>query len=122
MVKQAGKIPPGLIKSANSEINNTVQQRINQIILQGGEAMKRLLPNILRAAMKHIYQMPFWSARNIKQQLQKFKNKGSVLYTFLLIRMPLYFHGINKQSFYFYLNISPKYVFIKNGHDLNFEE
>ena len=85
MVKQAGKIPPGLIKNANSEINNTVQQRINQMILQGGEAMKRLLPNILRAAMKDVYQMPFWSARNIRH-----------LYTFLLIRMPLYFHGINK--------------------------
>lgn len=96
MVKQAGKIPPGLIKNVNSEINNTVQQRINQIILQGGETMKRLLPNILRAAMKDVYQMPFWSARNIRQQLQKLKNKGSVLYTFLLTRIPLYFHGINK--------------------------
>ena len=36
-VNQVGRIVPALIKNASSEINNIAQQRINQIISQGGK-------------------------------------------------------------------------------------
>ena len=34
-VYQVGKIVPGLVKKASTEINNVAQQRMNQIINQG---------------------------------------------------------------------------------------
>ena len=38
---QIGKLAPGLIKNASSEINNIAQQRINQIISQGEKETER---------------------------------------------------------------------------------
>ena len=64
-VNQIGKVAPGLIKNANSEINSIAQQRINQIISQGGREIERLLPKILRRAAEDVYQT----------QLQKLKHK-----------------------------------------------
>ena len=45
-VDQLGKVAPGIIKSASSVINNISQQRINQIIRQEGQEMKRVLLKI----------------------------------------------------------------------------
>ena len=75
-VNQVGKIAPGLIKNATKEINNIAQQKINQIISQGGKEVERVLPKILRGAIGDVYQTPFRLLGNFgKQQLNKLKNK-----------------------------------------------
>ena len=56
VVNQAAKVVPGVIKAATNDINNIVTDRINQIILQGGKEVERLLRKLLRGA---IYQTPF---------------------------------------------------------------
>ena len=55
-VNQIGKIALGLVKNANSEINNIAQQRINQIISQGGREIERVLSRILTRATEDVYQ------------------------------------------------------------------
>ena len=55
-VNQIGKIALDLVKNANSEINNIAQQRINQIISQGGREIERVLSRILRRATEDVYQ------------------------------------------------------------------
>ena len=47
-VNQLGKIAPGVIKDASSQINNLAQQRINQVISQGDKELERVLPKRLR--------------------------------------------------------------------------
>lgn len=75
-VNQLRKISPSIMKSACSENNNIAQKKINQIIRQGGKEVELLIPNILRGAIKDIFQTPFRLLGNFgKQQLQKFKNK-----------------------------------------------
>ena len=60
-INQVRKIAPGLIKKkkTSSEINNIAQQRINQIISQGGREIERVLPKILRGAIEDVYQTLF---------------------------------------------------------------
>ena len=75
-VNQLGKVAPRTIKSAISEINNIAQQRINQIINQGGKEVKRVLPKILRGAIEVVYQTSFFLIGKFsRQQLQKLKSK-----------------------------------------------
>ena len=82
-VNQVGKIAPGLIKNASSEINNLAQQRINQIIRRGGQETERVLPKIIRGANEDVYQTPFTMLGKFeKQQLQKIKLKILNLYFF----------------------------------------
>ena len=82
-VNQFGKIAPGLIKNASSEINNLAQQRINQIIRRGGQETERVLPKIIRGANEDVYQTPFTMLGKFeKQQLQKIKLKILNLYFF----------------------------------------
>ena len=51
------------------------QQRINQVISQGGKEIERVLPKILREAIEDVYQTPFRLLRKFgKQQLQRIKN------------------------------------------------
>ena len=59
VVNQAAKVVPGVIKAATNDINNIVTDRINQIILQGGKEVERLLRKLLRGAIEDIYQTPF---------------------------------------------------------------
>ena len=47
-VNQVSKVAPGVIKAATNGINNIAQERINQIISQGGKEVERVLPEILR--------------------------------------------------------------------------
>ena len=82
-VNQVGKIAPGLIKNASSEINNLAQQRINQIIRWGGQETERVLPKIIRGANEDVYQTPFTMLGKFeKQQLQKIKLEILNLYFF----------------------------------------
>ena len=75
-VNQVGKITPGLIKNASSEINNIAQQKINQISAKEAEKLKGYFPIILRGAIDDVYQKPFQMLGNFgQQQLQKLKTK-----------------------------------------------
>ena len=58
-VNQVAKVAPGVIKAATNAINNITQERINQIISQGGKEVGRVLPKILRGAIEYVYQIPF---------------------------------------------------------------
>ena len=63
-----------MIKAATNDIKNIANGRINQIILQGGKEVERVLPNILRGAIEDVYQTPFRLLDNfVKQRLNKFK-------------------------------------------------
>ena len=74
MVNQAAKVAPKVIKAATNDINNIANGRINQIILQGGKEVERVLPKILRGAIEDVYQTPFRLLDNfVKQRLNKFK-------------------------------------------------
>ena len=76
VVNQLGKIAPGAIKHASSQINNIAQQHINQAISQGGKEIERVLPKILRGAIEDIYQTPFRLLGNFgKKQFNKLKKK-----------------------------------------------
>ena len=47
-VNQAAKVAPGVIKAATDDINKIAEQRINQVISQGGKELEGVLPKILR--------------------------------------------------------------------------
>ena len=75
-VNQATKVAPGVVKVATNDINKIAEQRINQIISEGGREMERVLPKILRGAIKDVYHMSFKLLGNFgKQQLKKITRK-----------------------------------------------
>ena len=59
VVNQAAKVAPDIIEAAANDVNKIAEQRINQIINQGGKEIERVLPNILRGAIEDVYQTPF---------------------------------------------------------------
>ena len=64
------------MKTATNGINETAQNRINQIISQGGKEMEPVLPKILWGVIEDVYQMSFRLLGNFgKQQLNKIKRK-----------------------------------------------
>ena len=71
-VNHAAKVAPGVIKNAGDE---TTKERINQVIprkgKRGGREAERVLPKILRGAIKDVYQTPFRLPGSFgKQQLK----------------------------------------------------
>ena len=75
-VNQVGKIAPGIINKATSDINKITQQRINQAIKTGGAEIKRVAPTIIRGAIEEVYKTPFRLLGNLgKKQFQKIKRK-----------------------------------------------
>ena len=68
VVNQAAKVAPGVIKAVTSDTNNIAQDRINQIISQGGKEVEHVLPKILRGAIEDVYQTPFRVLRNFGKQ------------------------------------------------------
>ena len=75
-VNQVGKIAPGIINKATSDINKITQQRINQAIKTGGAEIKRVAPKIIRGAIEEVYKTPFRLLGNLgKKQFQKIKRK-----------------------------------------------
>ena len=46
-VNQVGKIAPGIINKATSDINKIAQQRIDQAIRTGGAEIERVAPKII---------------------------------------------------------------------------
>ena len=75
-VNQVGKIAPGIINKATSDINKIAQQRIDQAIKIGGAEVERIAPKIIRGAIEDVYKTPFRLLGNFgKKQLQKIKSK-----------------------------------------------
>ena len=75
-VNQVGKIAPGIINKATSDINKIAQQRINQAIKTDGTEVERIAPKIIRGAIKDVYKTPFRLLGNFgKKQFQKIKSK-----------------------------------------------
>ena len=71
-VNQAAKVAPGVSKSAANGVNNIAKQRIDQMILQDGKEIERVLPKVFREAIGDVYQAPFGLLGNFgKQQLNK---------------------------------------------------
>ena len=75
-VNQLGKVAPGVIKEASSQMKNIAQKHIQQAISQGGKEIEQILPKILRGALEDVYHMPFRLLENLgKKQFQNIKNK-----------------------------------------------
>ena len=55
---QMEKIFPGIIKNTTKEINDVAQERINQIISQGGKEVETVLPKIIRGLLKTCIRHP----------------------------------------------------------------
>ena len=52
VANQLGKIAHGVIKDVSSQINDIAQQRINQAIIDGAKELEKIVPKILRGAIK----------------------------------------------------------------------
>ena len=79
-VNQVGKIAPGIINKATSEINKIAQQRIDQAIRTGGAEVECIAPKIIRGAIEEVYKTPFRLLGNLgKQQFQKIKKKKKII-------------------------------------------
>ena len=68
VVNQAAKVAPGVIKATANSINNVAQDGINQIILQEGKKVERVLPKILRGPIEDVYQTLFRLLGNFGKQ------------------------------------------------------
>ena len=76
VVNQAGKIAPGIISKATSDINKIAQERIDQAIRTGGAEVERIAPKIIRGAIEELYKTPFRLLGNLgKKQFQKIKQQ-----------------------------------------------
>ena len=76
LVNQAGKVAPGIITKATADINKIAKQRIDQVIRNGGAALERVAPKIIRGAIEEVYKTPFRLLGNLgKKQFQKIKRR-----------------------------------------------
>ena len=67
-----------MIKAATDDINKIAEQRINQVISQGGKELEGVLPKILCGAMEDVYQTPFRLLGDYdKKQFNNIKRKIS---------------------------------------------
>ena len=74
VVTQTAKVAPGVMKTATNGVNETAQNRVNQIISQGSKEMELVLPKILQEAIEDVYQTLFGLLGNSgKQQLNEIK-------------------------------------------------
>ena len=64
-VNQAAKVAPEIIKAATNDVNKIAEQRINQIISQGGKELERVVQKILRGAIEDVYHTPFRMLGNL---------------------------------------------------------
>ena len=77
-VNQVGKIAPGIINKATSDINKIAQQRIDQAFKTGGAEIERVATKIIRGEIKEVYKTPFRLLGNLgkkTEKLQKIKRK-----------------------------------------------
>ena len=58
-VNQVGKIAPGIINKATSDINKIAKDRIDQVIKSDSAEVERIAPKIIRGAIEEVYKTPF---------------------------------------------------------------
>ena len=76
VVNQVGKVAPGIINKATSDINKIAQERIDQAIKSGGAEVETIAPKIIRGATEQVYKTPFRLLGNLgRKQFQKIKQK-----------------------------------------------
>ena len=78
--KNLYRTAPRLIKNASGEVDKVLEQRISQVIRQGGAEVQRIAPGILRGAIEEVYKTPFrllgkFGKRKLAQVRKK--DKGS---------------------------------------------
>ena len=73
VVNRAGKIAPGIISKATSDINKIAQERIDQAIRTGGAEVDQIAPKIIRGPIEEVYKTRFRLLG--KKQFQKIKQK-----------------------------------------------
>ena len=77
--KNLDKTAPALIQNLKGELNDVLQQRIHQVITEGGAQLKEVGPQLLKGAIEDAYKTPFRLLRNFgnkklaeaKQQLNR---------------------------------------------------
>ena len=75
-INHVGKIAPGIINKATSDINKIAQQRIDQAIRTGRAEIECVAPKIIRGAIEEVYKTLFRLLGNLrKKQFQKIKRK-----------------------------------------------
>ena len=81
--KNLDKTAPALIQNLKGELNDVLQQRIHQVITEGGAQLKEVGPQLLKCAVEDAYKTPFRLLGNfgkkklteVKQQLNRELNK-----------------------------------------------
>ena len=57
--KNLDKTAPALIQSLKGELNDVLQQRIHQVITEGGAQLKEVGLQLLKGAVEDVYKTPF---------------------------------------------------------------
>ena len=57
--KNLDKTAPALIQNLKCELNDVLQQRIREVITEGGEQLKQVGPQLLKGAIEDAYKTPF---------------------------------------------------------------
>ena len=108
-VNQVGKIAPGLIKNTSPEINNIAQQRMNEIISQGGKEVERILSKIFRRILWRCLPNTLLDAREIwKTTTSKTKKQDITLNKYLISLTVFYMKS--KSLYIFKLQIYINYT------------
>ena len=94
-----------MIKNASLEISDIAQQRINQIISQGGKEVESILPKILRGAIEDIRNTfsdagEFWKTTTLKT-----KKQDIMLHKYLTSLIVFYMKSNTKSLYIFKLQI-----------------
>ena len=75
-VNQVGKIVPGIINKATTDIDKIAKQRINQVIRDSGAEIERVAPKIMGGAIEEVYKTAFRLLENLgKKQFMKIKRR-----------------------------------------------
>ena len=74
--KNLDKTAPALIQSLKGELNDVLQQRIRQVIIEGGSQLKEVGPQLLKGAIEDTYKTPFRLVENFgKRKLTEAKQQ-----------------------------------------------
>ena len=57
--KNLDKAAPTLIQNLKGELNDVLQQRIHQVITEGGAQLREVGPQLLKGAVEDAYKTPF---------------------------------------------------------------
>ena len=77
-MKGLDTLAPKLINQTSREIDKIAEARIKQVLNDGRQQIRKLVPQIIRSAMENVYKTPFGLLGNLgKQKLSQLKRKLS---------------------------------------------